>query len=75
MPSSSQYRSRVPPGACGGPTTEAGEPVGWPGARHAPPPVIVTNLLPWPVTVWMTTELCRKPLEREKPQDGLAGPR
>ena len=75
MPSSSQYRSFGAPGACGGRTTEDAGPTAWPGAVQAPPPVMVTNRLPGPVVVWTTTELCRNPLIREKPEAGPAGPR
>src|SRR5580658_11329438 len=74
MPSSSQYRSDGPPGtADGGPTTGAALP-GRPGPVQAPPPVMVTNVLPGPVVVWMTTALCANPLMREKPMAGPAGP-
>src|SRR5581483_7818043 len=52
-----------------------GGPSGRPGTLHAPPPVIVTNVLPEPASVCTTTELCRNPLEREKPACGPAGPR
>ena len=42
---------------------------------QAPPPVMVTNELAWPAVVWITTELLTKPLMREKPVSGPAGPR
>src|SRR5580693_2665683 len=72
MPSSSQYRA--PPGTPGGtPTTGAASP-GRPGPVQAPPPVMVTNVLPGPVVVWTTTALCTKPLRCEKPMAGPAGP-
>src|SRR3984957_2610742 len=73
MPSSSQYRS--PPGTPGGiPTTGAAAP-GRPGPVQAPPPVMVTNVLPSPVVVvWTTTALCTNPLRCEKPMAGPAGP-
>src|ERR1700689_2461230 len=76
MPSSSQYRS--PPGTPGGiPTTGAALP-GPPGPVQAPPPVMVTNvlpcLLPGPVVVWTTTALCTNPDRCEKPMVGPAGP-
>src|SRR6516165_8106112 len=74
MPSSSQYRSDGPPGtAGGGPTTGAALP-GPPGMVQAPPPVMVTNVLPGPVVVWMTSELCANPLRWVKPVVGPAGP-
>src|SRR6266498_2781512 len=74
MPSSSQYRSADTPDAVGGdPTTGAASP-GRPGPGHAPPPVRVTNVLPAPVLVWTTSELCMNPDSREKPVVGLAGP-
>jgi len=74
MPSSSQYRSDAPPGtADGGPTTGAALP-GPPGPVQAPPPVMVTNVLPRPVVVWTTTALCTNPLRCEKPMVGPAGP-
>src|SRR6202167_1751885 len=76
MPSSSQYRA--PPGTPGGsPTTGAASP-GPPGPVQAPPPVMVTNVLPGPVpvlnAVWTTTALCTNPLRCEKPMVGPAGP-
>src|SRR5579864_5756558 len=74
MPSSSQYRSDAPPGvADGGPTTGAALP-GPPGPVQAPPPVMVTNVLPRLVLVWTTTTLCTNPLRSEKPMVGPAGP-
>src|ERR1700757_574123 len=78
MPSSSQYRSDAPPGtADGAPTTGVALP-GPPGPVQAPPPVMVTNVLPRPVpvlsTVWTTTALCTNPLRCEKPVVGPAGP-
>ena len=75
MPSSSQYRSGGTSDPAGGaPTTGAASPRP-PGPVQAPPPVRVTNVLPGPVMVWTTTELCTKPLMREKPMVGPAGPR
>src|ERR1700721_2866620 len=74
MPSSSQYRSDAPPGTAeGGPTTGAAFP-GPPGPVQAPPPVMVTNVLPRPVVVWTTTALCTNPDRCEKPMVGPAGP-
>src|ERR1700721_1766506 len=82
MPSSSQYRADAPPGtADGAPTTGAALP-GRPGPVQAPPPVMVTNVLPGslpgslpgPVVVWTTTALCANPLRCEKPMVGPAGP-
>ncbi len=66
MPSSSQYGSDCPPGTAGGaPTTGAALP-GRPGPVQAPPPVMVTNVLPglvpaWMTCDWMTIELCANP--------------
>ena len=41
---------------------------------QAPPPVTVTNAMPWPVRVCTTTALCANPLMCEKPVVGPAGP-
>src|SRR5579863_1221052 len=73
MPSSSQYRVDKPGVADGGPTTGAALP-GPPGPVQAPPPVMVTNVLPVAVVVWTTTALCTNPLRFEKPVAGPAGP-
>src|SRR6516164_11868161 len=74
MPSSSQYGSAGPPGYFGrGPITGAASP-GPPGPVQAPPPVMVTNVLPRPVVVWMTSESCTNPLRSENPMVGPAGP-
>src|ERR1700683_1023659 len=74
MPSSSQYRSDSPTGSVvDAPTTHAAVP-GPPGPVQAPPPVMVTNVLPRPVVVWTTTALCTNPDRCEKPVVGPAGP-
>src|ERR1700687_5165947 len=78
MPSSSQYLSADTADPVGGaPTTGAAWPrPPRPYSRVQPrPPVRVTNVLPGRVVVWTTTELCRKPLRRENPMVGPAGPR
>src|ERR1700691_1633322 len=72
MPSSSQYRA--PPGTPGGSPSSGAASPGPPGPVQAPPPVMVTNVLPGPVVVWTTTALCTNPLRCEKPMLGPAGP-
>src|SRR5579871_1816085 len=72
-PSPPQYRSCGPPPAFAEDTTGIAW-LGWSGEPQAAPPVAVTSLFWVGVSVCMTTRLCTKPLDSDRPMSDPAGP-